>query len=149
MLPTNTSFLHFQKRPTSKTWETHPTRTSNIKPESQDECILKTKRTQEEQMLKWSISATPTELLHNHLPNIINHHEHKSCLMQNHNRMTAQVFAFPDNHVTLSEHQVHSNWNQTVEWSTNSGVWCHKFETNQSTSIPTQDNVNLYSIKSC
>ena len=42
--------------------------------------------------------------------------------------------------MTLSEHQGHPNWNQTVELS---HVQHHtKFETNQFTSVPTQENVN-------
>ena len=51
-------------------------------------------------MLKWSISATLTGLD-----------------SQLYNRMTKQVLAFLYNALTLSEHQGHSNWNQTAELS--------------------------------
>ena len=44
---------------------------------------------QEEQMLNRSIFPILTELLHSHLPYIINHHEHLSYFMQLYNTMTA------------------------------------------------------------
>ena len=67
-------------------------------------------------MLKQSIFAIPTELLHSHLRYIINHDEHFNCFMQRYNRMTTQDPAFPAP-VALCEHHGHSNWNQTAEFS--------------------------------
>ena len=43
------------------------------------------------------------------------HHEYLSCFMQLYDRMTAHKLSC--NPVTFSEHQGHSNWNQTVEVS--------------------------------
>ena len=53
-------------------------------------------------------------LLHSH-PHITNHHKHLNCFIQLYNTMTAHILG-SHNPVTLSEHQSHSNWNQTEEF---------------------------------
>ena len=71
---------------------------------------------------------------------MISHHKHLSCFLQLYNGMTAQVFWLSRDHVTLSEHQGHSTWNQTVE----SSHVKHrtKLETNWFTNVQTQRNIN-------
>ena len=65
---------------------------------TKDICLHKAKHTQkdqqEEQMLKRSIFAILTGLLHSHLPYTINHHKHLSSFMQIYNKMIAQVLVF-------------------------------------------------------
>ena len=64
-------------------------------------------------LVQQSIFAILTGLLCSHLPYIINHHKYFELLHANleHTDCTSS------SSVTLSEHRGHSNWNQTIEFS--------------------------------
>ena len=98
---------------------------------------------QEEQMLTWSIFAILTGLLHSHLLWIINHHKHLSCFMQL--QPVKHKFLVSMQPCDLSQHQGHSNWNQTVEFHCAS--YHTKFETIGS-QVPWHVMLNRYLIKS-
>ena len=91
-----------------------------------------------EQILKWSIFAILTGLLHSHSPYIINHCNSFHYFIPFHNIITVQVLFH--NLVTLKEGHGLSNWYQAVDVS---HVYHHnKFERNWYISIQMQANVN-------
>ena len=68
------------------------TTTTNKKTNNKKQSKKKKDKRREEQMLKLSIFAILTALLHSYLPYVIKHHEHLSRFMQLYNRMNAQEF---------------------------------------------------------
>ena len=64
-----------------------------------------------------TIHILHTGLLHSHLPHAINHCEYSELFHATFQHNDCTSASFPSDPVTLSEYQGHSNWIQTVEFS--------------------------------